>query len=439
MKSKTFLILIVVLCVLGLASYLTLNREKPASEKSLMGEKLFENLPLDAVAAVKITSADGGEVKTVELKKGDSGWGVAERFGYPADFKSISDLVEKFTESKIGRTFEGDPATMARLQLNLPDSQDAEADSKGQRIQLLGADNKPLVDTIVGKQRESSAGQGGQYLKKAGGDTVYLVDQSFRFIDKKPSQWIKTDLIDIKGKEVASVACVSPEDGSAVYETARPEKDKDPELKDPLADRTLKKRSVNSLFDVLSSLKIKDVAGASGEVPDEKTGFNEIPHLEYVLYDGTVYRLYPGKKVEGGDEEGYYLKVEVDYRNPEKKVEASEEAADSPEAEAVETAEVAETDTVAPPEVEILDDGKPEAAPEGGDAESPEPEPTEKEADAEPEINPEELAYEAGQLNEKLSKWTFVVTEWEHKTMVVDPEEFYEEKKAEAESEEKAD
>ena len=437
MKSKTFLILIVVLCVLGLASYLVLHREKPAGEKSLMGEKLFEKLPLDAVAAVKIASADDLEVKTVELKKDDNGWGVAERFGYPADFKSISDLVEKFTESKIGRTFEGDPATLARLQLNPPDSQDAEADSKGLRVQLLGADNKPLVDTIVGKQRESSAGQGGHYLKKADGATVYLVDQSFRFIDKKPSQWIKTDLIDIKGKDVASVVCVSPEGDETVYEAARPEKDKDPELKDPLADRTLKNRSVNSLFDVLSSLKIKDVAGVSGDVPDEKTGFDANPHLEYALYDGTVYRLYPGKKAEGGDEDGYYLKMEVDYRNPEKKDEASEEAVDSAEAEAVEIAETAETDAAAAPEVEILDDSQAEGPPGEGEAEAPEVEAPE--AEAEPEINPEELAYEAGQLNEKLSKWTFVITEWEHKTMVVDPEEFYEEKKAEAESEEKAD
>ena len=425
MKSKTFVILVVVLCVLGLASYLMLHRENPANKKSLMGEKLFEKLPLDEVSGVRINSSDDGRFQTVELIKDDNGWNVEEKFGYPADFKSISDLVEKFTEAKIGRAFEGDPATLARLRLNPPDMQDAPADSKGVRIQLLGPDLIPIVDTIVGKQRESSAGMGGHYLKKADDKTVYLVDQSFRNIDKKPFQWLDTDLTDIKGKDVELVACISSEDNSTVYEAVRPEKDKDPELKDPLPDKKLKSRSVNSLFDVLSSLRIKDVAGTAGEVPEEKTGFDTIPRLEYALYDGTVYRLYPGKKVEDGDEEGFYFKVEVDYRNP--KVEKEEI-----ETHETDEGEVAETETVEPPELEIVEDSPPEEV-EG------ETEAMETEAVAEPEINPEELAYEAEQLNEKLSKWTFVITEWEHKTMVVDPEEFYEEKKAEAESEEKAD
>ena len=98
MKPKTFLILVVVLCILGAATYFVLNREKPAGQTaSIMGEKPFGELPLNDIAAVRIVSVENGAIRTVGLKNEASGWTVADRFGYPADFKSISDLVEKFT------------------------------------------------------------------------------------------------------------------------------------------------------------------------------------------------------------------------------------------------------------------------------------------------------------------------------------------------------
>ncbi len=425
MKSKTFLILVIVLCALGVATYFALNREKPAKQTSMMGEKLFEELPLKDIAAVRIASAEKGETRTVGLKNEGSGWTVADRFGYPAEFKSISELVEKFAESKIGRTFEATPDSLARMSLEPPDKQDAAEDAKGVRIQLLAADEKPLADVVVGKERESSSGMGGQYLKPAAENTVYLVDQSFRFIDKKPEEWLKTELLDIKADDVESVVCKTAGEQPVVYEAARPEKGKAPELKNPLEGRTIKSRSVTSLFEVLSSLKIKDVAGVSGEAPDEKTGFGTLPFLEYRLHDGTLYRLFPGNKAEGVDE-GYYLKVEADYQNPKPaKAEGTAEAA------AASGTTGAEGEGAAPPKVEIAMDG------EAKDADAPEQAKTEpdgneekaetEKAETEEAIDPQELAYAAKTLNEKLSKWVYIVSDWEHKSMTTDPEGFYEE------------
>lgn len=436
MKSKTFLILIVVLCVLGVAAYFVLDRKTPAKKTSMMGEKPFGELPLHDIAAIRIVSIEEGELRTVGLQKEDSGWTVADRFGYPADFKSISDLVEKFTESKIGRAFEAADDSLSRLSLEAPEKQEAGDDAKGMRIKLLAADEKPLADVIIGEERESSSGMGGQYLKPAGEKTVYLVDQSFRFVDKKPEQWLKTDLLDIKAEDVESVVCATANESSTVYEAARPERGKGPELKNALADRKIKNRSVNSLFEVLAALTITDVAGVSGEIPPEKTGFGTLPHLEYRLFDGTIYRLYPGNQAEGG-EEGYYLKIEVDYEEP-KPVAKEENAKEEAAAEATEP----EKDEAALPKAEIATDeqtGDAEASGDAGKTETAESAASAEKIEPENEINPEELALEAEKLNEKLSKWVYVVSDWVHKSMITDPEGFYEEKKAEAEPEEKTD
>ncbi len=443
MKSKTFLILVIVLCVLGVATYFVLDRENPASQTSVaLGEKPFGELPLKDIATVRIASVEMGETRTVGLKNEGSGWTVTDRFGYPAEFKSISDLVEKFTESKIGRTFEANPDSISRMSLEPPDKQDTAEETKGVRIQLLAADEKPLADVIVGKERESSTGMGGQYLKPAAENTVYLVDQSFRFVSKKPEEWLKTDLLDIKADAVESVVCKTGGEQPVAYEAARPEKGKTPELKDPLEGRQLKPRSVTSLFDALSSLKIKDVAGISGEVPDDKTGFNALPHLEYRLYDGTIYRLYPGNKAEGV-EEGYYLKVEVDYRNP--KPAKTGETAEAAAAETPSETTPAVGEGAVPPKVEIVANEETakaevaEASDASGKTETSAKEEKSEDAKPEEEINPQELAYEAKTLNEKLSKWVYVVSDWERKSMTTDPEGFYEEKKEEAEPEEKTD
>ena len=59
MKSKTFIILIVICVVLAGSAYFVLNNDVKESTDEKIGGKLFADLDLNAVAAVRIESAEG--------------------------------------------------------------------------------------------------------------------------------------------------------------------------------------------------------------------------------------------------------------------------------------------------------------------------------------------------------------------------------------------
>lgn len=341
MKPKSFIIIVILLCVVGSAAFLILNREKPSEKASRMGKMLFEDFPLNDIHALKISSFENGHLYTTNLKKTESEWIVQDLFEFPANFKSISDLVDKFKESKIGRQFEGTPDVLSRLALHDPSQADVSEDEKAIRIQIFGSDQKSIVDMLVGKQRESSAGEGAHFLKPTGENIVYLVDQTFWNLGKQPRNWIKTDLFNIPPEDIETVSCINPSDHGVIYRIKRPEKGASPEFQTPMKEQPLKTRTVDLLFDVLSSLSIQDVAGLSSEVSEKTEEFSTLPFLDFQLFDGTIYRLYPGKKVDD-EQGGYYLKIE------------------------------------------------------------------------------------AGERNQKLSQWIYVISDWEHQSLVTDPEEFYE-------------
>ena len=398
MKPKTFVMLFVLLCILASITFFILNREKPSSKISQMGEMLFGDLPLNDISIVQISSYEKDSLQTFKLKRSGSEWVVEDLFDFPANFKSISELVSKLKESKIGRQFEGSPEALSRLALHDPDQTDISHDEKAIRIQLLGKDQNSLADVLVGKQRESSGGEGAQYLKSTGENTVYLVDQTFWFVGKQPQDWIKTELLDIPSNDIETITCIDPTDQSVIYTVKRPEKGASPQFHPPVDNKPIKSRTVELLFDALSSLRVQDVAGTLPEVSGEITGFGILPYLDFQLFDGRLYRVYPGKEAEA-KQGGYYLKIEVFHVKPENDV---KESADE-NSEETAAKSMAQMDN----EARKNNDSK---------------------NISQVEINPEERAIEAYNLNRKLSQWLYIISDWEHQSLVTDPEAFFEDK-----------
>jgi hypothetical protein len=396
MKPKSFVFLFILLCVLASITFFVLQREKPSSEVSRMGEMLFAHIPLDDITTVRISVHEADSLKTINLKKSGSEWVVEDLFGFPADFKSISELVGKLKESKIGRHFEASSDSLSRLALHDPGQPDISHDEKAIRIQLLGKDQKSLADVLVGKPRESSTGVGAHYLKPTEENTIYLVDQTFQSIGKQPREWIKTNLLDIPSKEVETVTCVDPAKQSVIYTAKRPERGAAPEFHPPADDKPIKSRTVELLFDALSSLGVQDIAGPLDKISEELTGFGTLPYFDFQLFDGTLYRVYPGKKANG-EQSGYYLKIEVSRVKPENG--HKESALESSEETVLETADQ-------------IDE---EAGPNNDFDEI-----------SHVAINPEEPAIETYNLNRKLSPWVYIISDWEHQSMVTDPEAFFE-------------
>jgi outer membrane phospholipase A len=112
--------------------------------------------------------------------------------------------------------------------------------------------------------------------------------------------------------------------------------------------------------------------------------------LEYHLFNGMIYRLYPSKTCSEDDQ--CLLELEVDYKKslPEKKETAEPESSKKEEASSEKT----------PSEKTPSEKTPSEKAPS--------------------EKTPEELALEAKELNERLSRWVYVIPRWQHRALITD-------------------
>jgi hypothetical protein len=387
MKLKSLLILLVITSVLAGLSTLVL---KPRNdEQTKIGAPLLPDLPVNDVARMTLTSSDS----SVVLVKGTDIWRVESRYGYPADFDQISEFVRKFSKLKIGRSFEGSPETLARLQLIDPTTAEAAPQESGTRAQMDAADGKTIAAYILGSPRSTdSGGGGGQYIRQADGSTVYLVDESFRFLEKEPAEWLQQDLLDIKETEVRQVDCYPDGAEKPRFTVSRSEKGKPAALQEVPKDRKADPVKVEQLLGALAPLKIKDIAGdRQVPAPPQAEGL----HLVYTLFNGQRIHIYP-RKQEDGEEARYELQAFVTYQAPP----ADEEAE-------TDTAAAADADTSAPAD----DEKTPDKATTDTAA-----------AKAEDDKAPtaQEIQALTDDLSAKLSGWIFLIEEWQWKSFITE-------------------
>jgi len=369
MKFRSFIILLAICCGLAAVTYVVLVPTKETSRQSMLGQKPFESLAVNDIAAITIT-APGSEIV---LKKQASGWTVANRFNYPANFSNIADFAKKINRLTIGRNFKATPETISRLALHPPERKDIQKSRKGVRVLLADKNNNSLLDLIIGKSRESSAGTGGQYVMPSKTSMVYLVDGDFRYLEKEASEWLDSALFDIKAEDIEKVIAHTPGRKTPLYTLKRPSKDKAPVFVSPPENKTVTSSKIDEVFEALWSMEINDISDPLKT--SRQTGFEILPHFEYHLFDGTVYRIYPGNAVNQ-DEKQFYLKVDVSYQKP--KPEPADDQSSSPEEEAARQ---------------------------------------KKETELQAEIK---------RLSGRISPWTYIVSKWKIERFVNDPEEFFE-------------
>jgi hypothetical protein len=373
MKGKTFAIL---LLVAGLLVALALIRtgKDTGTTGPKMGEKLFADLPVNQV--IEVTIADAENHTT--LVKGEKIWQVEERNGYPADFEQLRDTVIKLSRLKIGRSFSGDAESLARLSLLPPSASDASA--RGTRITLKDASGKTVADLILGQIRSTENGGGkGQYLKKADGEAVFLVDASFRFLKTAPTEWLQKEILNIKADAVESITCFAGNGQKPVYILIRPEKGKDAELTPIPEGRSADANRIDQVMEALAPLTIDDVQSAGAQPAVASEG----PRLVYHLFDGREIDIFP----TSDGKEHYSLRV------------------------AARDTGVAETPSVV------------ENPPEADEAKE------QKEKDAVDEQEPAPRS--AKEINDALDPWVFSIKKWQYDSFVTQPESLLEEVKTE--------
>lgn len=369
MKGKTFLILLVATGLLLGLWFFRFGVEEPTGQIK-MGDKLFADLPVNAVTTVTIADSEN----RVVLVKGDKVWQVEDRSGYPADFDQLRELVVKLSRLKIGRSFPATTESLNRLSLMAPSS--ADTSSTGKQITLADASGKILADVLLGQSRETDSGEGGgQYLKKGDAATVFLVDGSFQFLKTEPAQWLKKEILDVNAETVKSVACYTGDARTPVYTLFRPERGEMAQMTPVPPGRTADPAKIDQVLDALAPLTLDDVHAADGKpiVPESAR-----PRLVYDLYDGRKILIFP----HSDGNERFTLRV------------------------------AAEESTIEPPAADVPD---PQAAEEK----------TKAEDTAEP------ASKTARQLNEELNPWVFSIKKWQFDSFITQLELLLEEVKKE--------
>lgn len=359
MKSKTLIILFILFCLFAGITFFTLNSKK---DSALKNKKLLSQLSLGDIASITILSSTG----SVNLKKAETLWIVENRFNYPANFSMIADFAKKLKEIKTGMSFTASKETITRLALHKPGSQQTPEDRQGVRVILKDGSENILTDIILGKIRNDSSRTSGQYVMPAKENTIYLIDKNFRFLEKKPSEWIRKKLMEINTDQIESISCYSLLNKKTLYTLKRPRKGKDPEFVNSPPGKNVVPSKIHEVFGALSSLTIEDITPAVEDISPESDK-NEY-RMEYHLFNGMIYTIYPGKTA---DKEEFFLKAQVNFTSP-------------------------------PPKTD--------------DAESAVSEKADK----------QNLDAEAQQLNKKLSPWTYIISECPHKRFITDLKEFSE-------------
>ena len=255
MSPKGFGLLLVVcgICV-GLAVKALGEREAPMAS-SLLDEPAFPGLAgdLEAVSAVRVETGGG----TVTARRGEAGWSLAERDGFPADGGKARDVVLAMANLRLM-----EPKTALASKLPLLELEDpAGEEAASRRVTLMDAEGAPLASLVIGKERFGAFGPGrnGAYVRLDGETQSWLADRTLR-LPSAATDWLARDLLSIPADDIDRVELGS--DGEIVLmrdETGAIILENMPE------GRVLAQAFVDPIIGTLSSLKLEDVRKAESD------------------------------------------------------------------------------------------------------------------------------------------------------------------------------
>ena len=307
----------------------------------------------------KISIEDAADRVRLEKKSGK--WVVNNRSGYPADFSRITDFVRALRDAKTGRSFEPSETTISSLCLLDPSTENISDEDKGIRVKLLNKDEKILADLLLGSRRSSESGgpSGGRYVSLEGFPEVHLIDKPLALCKPAPSDWLDKDLLDIPASEIKSISC--EKDGVYLYSFERDSsQDRFKTLVFPSGEK-IDEQALKKLSGTLSSFRIEDV------IPASKLGGGDFAAcLEYRLFDGRKISIRPGKT--GNGQSRPIVRISIDIGHTDSGGQDSDQKA---------------------PDVQM----------------------------------DEETAAETAELQDTVSRWVFVLSEWRFESLVTDPEE----------------
>ena len=358
MNQKTILILAVATLAVGGAAALKLAQDAASVAPKAPDEALLKGLATSINEASSVTFEKHGASYTIARNEG-GGWGLSEKNGYPVDNGAIRQTLLALADLQPLEPKTDNPERYAKLGLDEPENDGSTAT----RVTIKDKSGKELARVLVGKQAEGHGGlpSGNAYVRRGGEKQCWLA-KGDPALKEKDVDWLDKKILEVKRDRVRAVDISHP-DGERVHvERAKPE-DVNFELANIPEGQELSYPSApGSIAGALEYLNLEDV------LPADKIDFTKDAGAT------SEFRTFDGLKVtvqvkEEGDK--CYARFSAAYDAP---------AAVSP--------------APAPAEAEKK---------EGADGSQP-PEARKDEA-----RKPEEVQKEAGELQQRLAPWVYVV------------------------------
>ena len=284
MNPRAFIILAAITAVtvigaaIGVAA--TYTAVPTVREEALMFPRLIDRL--DDVATIVVRHTKG----EMTMNRGESGWGLAEKGGYPI----AADKVRKAMVQLAGLRLLAPKTTKAerfpRLQV-----EDVTAEgAKSKVLEMKGKDGTSLAQVIVGKYRFDLGGDGknGVYVRRPGENRAWLARGGLN-ISQDVTVWLQRSIVDVLAKRVREVANVAPDDTVLTVYKMKPS-DKAFVSLDIPADAKRKKNAGTTLNDMGSALSLLDLQDVVPAADMDFSG-DGVSRAEFQTFDGLIIRI----------------------------------------------------------------------------------------------------------------------------------------------------
>lgn len=401
MRSRQLTLLAVAAAAAILAAIWAAQDRAPDSGAA-GGGPLVPGLEAGVNDVTEVDIGTGAADALVTLERGEDGWTVAQKSGYPADIGKLRQLLLALAEATVLEQKTSDPESYAQLGVG----DEIEDDATGGWIGIAGLAEP--VRLVIG---EKARGGSSTYARRGGEDTALLVSGNLD-IDKQPIEWLRRDVLDVAAESVQSVTIAHP--GGGTLEVTKATRGlPDFSVEDIPAGQQLKSAAeVNAVASALTGLRLEDVQPARDFAADESV------RAIYRLFDGTVFTL----DVAGQDERRL---VHVDVAFDEELADAMAQASAAAEG-AAEPAQGEGADESAG--AEPLQTGDVEVSePAAGAGAEPDADAQAAAADAEAARVAREAAREkAAMLESQLEPWLFEVSDYKYEQLTRTSEDLFE-------------
>lgn len=194
MNGKKLIGMVVALAVLAAIAVMQKKHGKLGSVSAPAKDAtMLEGVDLNAVTALDVTLGSN----TVSLVKKGGVWVAGSLYGYPVDFAMFADALRNVAEAYMGKPVRAG---------NVAESEYGFGETS--RKIVLKSGDTVVASIEVGARRAASdvAGSASEFfVRKGGGEAIYLVDYDFGAFPETVEEWIDTELLNVRSSDVVSV------------------------------------------------------------------------------------------------------------------------------------------------------------------------------------------------------------------------------------------